>query len=49
MYDVIVVPEFQGKGIGKELVTLLMERFRHTTIYLTYAEEKDTFYEKFGF
>ncbi|HYF81643.1 MAG TPA: GNAT family N-acetyltransferase [Clostridia bacterium] len=49
IYDVIVVPELQGKGIGKQLVTLLMEKFKHTTIYLTYTEEKDTFYEKFGF
>lgn len=36
LQEIIVLPEFQGKGIG-------------TSIGLTAAEGKETFYERFGF
>ena len=54
--DVHVNPNYQGKGIGKEIMRLLenyVERNRlpdtFTTIGLTVAKGKDGFYEKLGY
>lgn len=50
--DVIVHPEFQGKGIGKNIVQRLMNHCKEsnlTFIQLSCAKGKIGFYEKFGF
>ena len=54
--DVAVLPEYQGKGIGKAIVQKLMQYVEensipgtYTTIGLMAAKGKDTFYEKLGF
>ena len=55
--DVIVLPYFQNKGIGKQLMTKAMdyirekylERGQGVSVNLMSAKGKETFYEKFGF
>ncbi|HEU4677794.1 MAG TPA: GNAT family N-acetyltransferase, partial [Candidatus Paceibacterota bacterium] len=45
-----VLPEYQGKGIGKTLVELLLEDFKDIyMIDLMCEEDVEGFYEKFGF
>lgn len=51
--DVMVHPDYQGKGIGTELMNRAMERLKADQIYMIsviYGEEElRPFYEKFGF
>lgn len=54
--DVIVRPEYQGKGIGTEIVTRLKDRVMEAAepgdrimFILGAAKGKEAFYEKFGF
>ena len=54
--DVIVVPEHQGKGLGREIMNRTLHYIRHkmengdrTTVCLFAAKSKEGFYEKFGF
>ena len=56
LQEIIVLPEFQGKGIGTRIIDRLLEYIKDNTtpgtfvsIGLTAATGKDTFYEKFGF
>lgn len=56
LQEIIVLPEFQGKGIGTSIVNYLLNYiFEHTepgtftSIGLTAAQGKDSFYERFGF
>lgn len=55
--DVIVLPEYQGKGIGKTLMTeaikyiknQFLEKGQTVSVNLMSAKGKETFYKKFGF
>lgn len=50
--DMIVHPEYQGQGIGSEILIALMEKCRQDgmkQIQLTSAKGKMGFYKKFGF
>ena len=54
--DVIVKPEYQGKGIGKSIVNRLIDYVKKTAIPgtcveigLTAVKGKEPFYEQFGF
>ena len=54
--EVIVLPEFQGKGIGKAIMERLISYISDNAIPNTYvttglfsAKGKEEFYEKFGF
>lgn len=54
--DVMVLPEFQGKGLGRALIEGMLERLREkmqegdkVMITLVAAEGKADFYKKFGF
>ena len=50
--DVLVRPAFQGRGIGRELVSRCLERFKHVRakVLLTDNDEKQLrFYESIGF
>lgn len=56
LQEIIVLPEYQGKGIGKSIVNRLMEYIKDTAIPGTIIEVglsavkgKEPFYEKFGF
>lgn len=51
--DVMVAPEFQGKGVGTELMNRAISEIKDRGIHMIsviYGEEKlRCFYEKFGF
>ena len=54
--DVIVVPEYQGQGIGRTLVEAVIKRIKDdmkpgykVKLNLNSAKGKEPFYEKFGF
>ena len=53
--DVIVLPEYQGRGIGKELMKYVMEYLDNLSrsggifVNLMSAQGREGFYEKFGF
>lgn len=56
LVDVIVHPEYQGKGIGRLLVENILEFIRSNrktgqffSVQLSAAKGKEGFYEKFGF
>ena len=54
--DVIVIPEYQGQGIGRKLVEAVIQRIKDDVkpgfkvkLNLNAAQGKEPFYEKFGF
>lgn len=48
--DVAVLPEYQGQGLGREIVARLVERSRgHKKILLYSVPGKEGFYRKLGF
>jgi ribosomal protein S18 acetylase RimI-like enzyme len=48
--DIAVLPSHQGTGLGKQLVSELVERSRgHKKIILYAVPGKEAFYRKFGF
>lgn len=56
LVDVIVLPEFQGKGIGKTMLNRVMEYIRSSLaegegvfVNLMAAKGKEAFYRQFGF
>lgn len=56
LQEIIVLPEYQGKGIGKAIVSHLIEHIEKTVVPGTSVEVgltavigKEPFYEKFGF
>ena len=49
IYDVVVRPDYQRKGIGRTLVNMLLDAFAGTYIFLTYTEGNRDFYQKCGF
>jgi len=56
LQEIIVLPEYQGKGIGKAIVNHLIEHIKSTAlpgtgvqVGLTAVKGKEPFYEKFGF
>ena len=49
IYDLIVLPEYQGNGIGRQMMDMLVGEFEGTYIFLTYTEGNRDFYKKCGF
>ena len=52
LQDILVRPEYQGRGIGRELLNRCLDRFEHvrTHVILTDDEERQRrFYESLGF
>ena len=54
--DIIVIPEYQGQGLGRVIMEQVMDFIRSQLkpgykfmVTLASAKGKDTFYEKFGF
>ena len=54
--DIIVIPEYQKQGLGREIMENIMEFIRskmkpgyRIMVSLLAAKEKEAFYEKFGF
>lgn len=56
LQEIIVLPEYQGNGIGTSIVNYLFDYIKNhtehgnfTSVGLTAAEGKETFYRRFGF
>jgi ribosomal protein S18 acetylase RimI-like enzyme len=49
IYDVAVLPEYQGIGIGSTIIRHLIESAKVDVIMLYAVPGKEAFYEKFGF
>ncbi|MBW6515101.1 MAG: GNAT family N-acetyltransferase [Candidatus Cloacimonetes bacterium] len=49
IFDVVVMPEYQKRGIAKEMMKRLIERFQGTYFFLTFTEGNRDFYAKCGF
>jgi ribosomal protein S18 acetylase RimI-like enzyme len=49
LYDVAVLPECQGKGIGKRIVKSLLGRLSACNVILYAAPGKEEFYQTLGF
>lgn len=49
IYDVAVLPEYQGEGIGKMIVASIVEGLPQCNIILYAAPGKDKFYETLNF
>jgi ribosomal protein S18 acetylase RimI-like enzyme len=49
IYDVAVLPEYQGRGIGRRIMEALIARLPVWRIMLVTEEENVAFYNKLGF
>ncbi len=49
IYDVAVLPEYQGKGIGSAIIRHLIDAANVEIIMLYAAPGKEKYYEQFGF
>jgi len=49
IYDLMVLPEYQNKGFGKELVRRCIEHFPNSEWLVQTTKEKSSYYEKNGF
>ena len=49
IYDVAVLPAFQGQGVGTRIVRALLEKLPVDTITLFAVPGKEAFYEKLAF
>ena len=49
IYDLMVLPEYQNKGIGKELVKRCVEHFPNSEWLVQTTKEISGYYEKIGF
>ena len=56
LQEIVVLPDYQGMGIGRQIVSHLLEYIRNNAIHgtqicigLTSVAGKEPFYEKFGF
>jgi len=49
LYDIAVVPEFQGQGVGTLIVQKILEGLPGCNVILYAAAGREGFYEKFGF
>jgi aralkylamine N-acetyltransferase len=49
VYDVVIHPDYQGQGVGKQLMQALIDRLPVWRILLVCEEELVGFYQKLGF
>ena len=49
IYDMVVLPKYQGRGIGKEIIKRLCEQLPVENIILYAVPGREGFYEKCGF
>jgi len=49
IYDIAVLPDYQGKGIGRMIIKNILEKLPGCNILLYANPGKDVFYERFGF
>jgi ribosomal protein S18 acetylase RimI-like enzyme len=49
IFDLVVLPEYQGQGLGKLILEFLLERLPEHNVMLVSVPAKIPFYEKHGF
>ncbi|MBI5471168.1 MAG: GNAT family N-acetyltransferase [Ignavibacteriae bacterium] len=49
IFDVVVVPEHQGQGIGKSIVDYLLSHLPERSVLLVSVPRQEAFYRKLGF
>lgn len=49
IYDLAVLPEYQGNGVGKELVRICREKIPNSEWLVGTTTEKTSFYQHIGF
>jgi ribosomal protein S18 acetylase RimI-like enzyme len=49
IFDIVVDPELQRRGVGREIVNRLLERASGTCVHLTSTFGNERFYENLGF
>ena len=49
IYDLVIYPEFQSKGIGKELISRCLAHYPNSEWLVQTTKEIAGYYEKFGF
>jgi ribosomal protein S18 acetylase RimI-like enzyme len=49
IYDIAILPDYQGKGIGRMVIKNILEKLPGCNILLYANPGKDAFYERFGF
>ena len=49
IYDLMVLPEYQGKGVGSELIRRCIDHFPNSEWLVQTTEEISGYYEKKGF
>lgn len=49
VYDIAVLPEYQGKGVGRAIMESIVERLPHCNIILFASPGKEPFYQKLNF
>ncbi|MGE5352316.1 MAG: GNAT family N-acetyltransferase [Acidobacteriota bacterium] len=49
VYDVVVLPEYQNKGIGKMIMERILEKVSGCNVILYASPGKEGFYSKLGF
>jgi aralkylamine N-acetyltransferase len=49
IFDVVLLPEYQGRGLGKEIMKFLADRSTAPHILLYAAPGKESFYAKLGY
>ncbi|MBC8233804.1 GNAT family N-acetyltransferase [bacterium] len=49
VFDVLVHPEYQRRGIGTKIMRAILTNFAGTSFLLTTTENTDKFYKRLGF
>jgi ribosomal protein S18 acetylase RimI-like enzyme len=49
IYDLVVLPEYQNRGVGSKLVRLCIEHFPHSEWLVQTKKELSGYYKKLGF
>ncbi len=49
IYDLVVLPEYQGQGIGTRIMQSLLERLPRGPVLMYVVPGKENFYRKLGF
>lgn len=49
IYDVVVLPEYQGRGIGGKMIRHLIQAAHVDVVMLYSVPGKEAYYERFGF
>jgi ribosomal protein S18 acetylase RimI-like enzyme len=49
IFDVVLLPEYQGRGLGRQIMNFLADRSKASSILLFAVPEREGFYAKLGY